>query len=737
MDGESQIGPGIRLLGSVDIVAGGVEIGGPKQQLVLALLAVHVGQVVPTDALVAGLWPSEPPASPERSLQVYVSKLRSLLDDAGIDGAIEHRGHGYVLEVEPEVVDARRFERLIREGIATLEHDAEQAGRLLRDALGMWGRPLGGLSDQPSLRAESARLEDLRLRGLEARIAADLELGRHDDVADELRRHTREHPLRERLWGQLMVALYRAGRQGEALEAYEAARRTLAEELGADPSPSLQRLHGRILEHDPGLTVGEPGPEPGAVVEQRSVDAPSVAVLPFEVIGAGEDVRFLALGLHNDLVTELSKVRDLTVISRTSVMGYQGTDKRVPEIARELDVGTIVEGAVQTAGSRFRLTVQLIDAPRDDHRWAQNYDRELTTEDLFALQTELTRDIARSLLTELSPATPLGDGDPAPTESLEAYRLVAEARQEFELKTGASFRRAVELYEEALELDHEYVQAWVGLADALASMDAYGHGDRHEVLPRAERAAHRALALDAGSAAARTSLGVLHVVHQDGPAAIQELDHALRIQPDQADAHNWHSWVSLLLGRAEAGYDHAVRAVQLDPRSAEAVAHLALAHAASGRPAEGLREARRAGELSPYATADLYQALCLSELGRHEEVRGVLEPLCEASPPAVPWSGYGAESMLALALIRSGEVGAARSLLSELDPVVDPFGVGLALVGLGEEDEAARSFARVDRFTAWPTLVVHHYFGELLASAPDLHARLVEEARRSWRAGQP
>ncbi|MDX1620784.1 MAG: BTAD domain-containing putative transcriptional regulator [Nitriliruptorales bacterium] len=737
MDDQSQSVPGIRLLGSVDIVADGVEIGGPKQQLVLALLAVHVGQVVPTDVLVAGLWPDEPPATPERSLQVYVSKLRSLLDDAGIDGSIEHRGHGYVLETDPDVVDAQRFERLTREGIAAIEEDAERAGQLLRDALGMWGRPLGGLSDQPGLRAESTRLEDLRLRGLEARIAADLEMGRHDDVADELRRYTRDHPLRERLWGQLMVALYRSGRQGEALEAYETARRTLAEELGADPSPALQRLHGRILEHDPGLAVPAPRQERGAAVEQRSKMRPSVAILPFEIIGAGEDIRFLALGLHNDLVTELSKVRELTVISRTSVMGYQGTGKRVPEIARELDVGTVVEGAVQTAGSRFRLTVQLIDAQRDDHRWAQNYDRELTTEDLFAIQTELTRDIARSLLTELSPDAQLVGEDRPPTGSLEAYRLAAEARQQFELKTGASFRRAVELYEQALELDPDYVQAWVGLADALASMDAYGHGDRHELLPRAERAAHRALALDPGSAAARTSLGVLHVVHQDGPAALRELGHALQIQPDHADAHNWHSWVSLLLGQAEAGFDHAVRAVELDPRSAEAVAHVALAHAASGRPADGLTEARRAGELSPYATADLYQALCLSELGRHEEVRRVLEPLSDVAPPAVPWSGYGAESMLALALIGLGQRGAARSVLSELDPAVDPFGFGLILLGLGDEDEAARSFARADRLTAWPTLVVHHYFGDLWARTPALHGGLVTAVRQSWRAVKP
>jgi TolB-like protein/class 3 adenylate cyclase len=141
---------------------------------------------------------------------------------------------------------------------------------------------------------------------------------------------------------------------------------------------------------------------PGGPGGERVEDARSVAVLPFEVVGSGEDAEFLASGLHSDLLTELSKVPELTVISRTSVLGYRGTDAPIPRIARELDVGTVIEGAVQAVGSRIRMTVQLIDGIHDAHRWAESYDRELTTENLFDIQTELAKHITESLHAELS-----------------------------------------------------------------------------------------------------------------------------------------------------------------------------------------------------------------------------------------------------------------------------------------------------------------------------------------------
>lgn len=316
----------LRLLGPVEIETPGAGLAGTKQRLALALLAIRAGQVVPTDLLVDLLWTDDPPTSPQRSLQVHLSNLRGVLDDAGLDAPIEHQGRGYVLRIPREAIDLHRFQDLVEAGAAKLEEDPRGARDDLNDALELWrGRPVGGLDDHPVLRTEIAHLESLRLRALEARIDADLATGDHHEVIGELQRLTGESPLRERSWGQLMIALYRSGRQAEALEAYERARRSLAEELGADPSPQLRELHERILRQDPGLEVGAQAAPSSRVIGEHAEDARSLAVLPFDVLGGTEDAQVLALGLHNDLLTELSRDPELKVISRTSVLRYAGT----------------------------------------------------------------------------------------------------------------------------------------------------------------------------------------------------------------------------------------------------------------------------------------------------------------------------------------------------------------------------------------------------------------------------
>ncbi|MDX1658897.1 MAG: BTAD domain-containing putative transcriptional regulator [Nitriliruptorales bacterium] len=268
---------GVRVLGPI-VLAGEADTspGGPKQRLVLAVLLSHLGRVVPTERLVTAVWGADAADSARRSLQVYVSNLRGVLDGRG---TIDNRDGGYVLEMPDGAVDAVVFEELVEEGIELVESDPYRAAQLLAAADKLWrGRPYGDLADERALQDDVARLEELRLRGLEGRIAAELSLGNHEQLISELRRLTSEHPLRERLWGQLMLALYRSGRQGQALEAYEEARGLLAEELGADPSRKLQDLHGRILRQDawldlgptPGGRSGEPATEP--VLSVRGYD---------------------------------------------------------------------------------------------------------------------------------------------------------------------------------------------------------------------------------------------------------------------------------------------------------------------------------------------------------------------------------------------------------------------------------------------------------------------------------
>ncbi len=268
---EQRVDVRFLVLGPVEVTTAdgdSLPVGGPKQRLVLALLVVAAGRVVPIDRLVTALWPEDAPADPRRSLQVYISNLRRTLDG---DVDVEHRDDGYVLHLDPEQVDALRFARLVDEGEERLADDPDHAATTLREALELWrGRPFGALADEPSLVAEVERLEELHRRGVERRIDADLALGLHAQLIGELRELTASFPLWEHLWFQLMTALHRSGRQAEALDAYERARQTLAEELGIDPSPRLQELHTKVLRQVPDPGRPESADEPSRVVTPPS-----------------------------------------------------------------------------------------------------------------------------------------------------------------------------------------------------------------------------------------------------------------------------------------------------------------------------------------------------------------------------------------------------------------------------------------------------------------------------------
>jgi DNA-binding SARP family transcriptional activator/DNA-binding beta-propeller fold protein YncE len=228
---------------------------------------LHANEVVSTDRLIDELWGDSPPESAANMLQGYVSHLRKTLEPGrprGQHQLLVSRTPGYVLEISPEQLDAGRFEQLVREGKRSLaEENAELAAEQLRTALGLWRGPaLADLAFEPFARAEIERLEELHLQALEDRIDADLVLGHHDDVVSELRELVDRYPLRERLRGQLMAALYRCGRQADALEVYRDGRTALTDELGIEPGPALRELEQAILQQDPKLGTPTPPPVP-------------------------------------------------------------------------------------------------------------------------------------------------------------------------------------------------------------------------------------------------------------------------------------------------------------------------------------------------------------------------------------------------------------------------------------------------------------------------------------------
>jgi DNA-binding SARP family transcriptional activator len=234
-----------RVLGPLEVVEDGqaLPLGGTKQRALLACLVLRANQLVSTDRLVEELWPHGAPRTAAKTIQVYISKLRKELGE----GRLVTHPPGYVLRVDPSELDLARFEALLEEARRV---DPRRAVEPLREALALWRGPaLADLAYEPFAQTEIARLEELRLAALEERIEADLATGRHAERVGELEALVADHPLRERLRGQLMLALYRSGRQAEALEVYQDARRTLVEELGLEPSVALQRLEKAILQH--------------------------------------------------------------------------------------------------------------------------------------------------------------------------------------------------------------------------------------------------------------------------------------------------------------------------------------------------------------------------------------------------------------------------------------------------------------------------------------------------------
>lgn len=269
-----------------------VAIGGPRVRALLALLLLDPGQVVTPERLIDGLYGEEPPSGAANALQSQVSRLRrGLRTETAAGDLVEFHPAGYRLVVDPDDVDAHRFERLAREGRRALNAgDHTEAATLLREAVGLWRGPaLADVSDTPFAEAQVARLEELRVATVEDRVAAELALGGHRDVVPELQKLVAAHPLRERPRGLLMRALYGSGRQAEALAEYEKARRLLVDELGADPSPELAAVHLAILRAEPEPTAS-PAPGPSSAESEPELVRPRLPAQLTSFVGRTDEL---------------------------------------------------------------------------------------------------------------------------------------------------------------------------------------------------------------------------------------------------------------------------------------------------------------------------------------------------------------------------------------------------------------------------------------------------------------
>ncbi|UCC81880.1 MAG: tetratricopeptide repeat protein [Gemmatimonadota bacterium] len=356
-------------------------------------------------------------------------------------------------------------------------------------------------------------------------------------------------------------------------------------------------------------------------------ELPAIAVLPFHNISPDPGDAYFADGMQEEIITQLQKVSGIVVISRTSTMRYREDPPPAPEIATQLGVDFILEGSARKAGERVRLTVQLIDAGRDVHLWADEYDRDLTAGDLFEIQSDLALRITGALAAEISPEEKARIEAP-PTLNLEAHDEYFRGRFEWNKRTPDGFSAAIGHFQRATELDPTFALAYAGLADAHVLMPVYLEEDvdSRASYHAAESAAQRALSLDPTLAEALVSLGGVRMrAHYDWVGAEARFLRAIELSPAYATAHHWYSLALSVLGRHEEALAEARRALQMDPLSVVINLNLAQNLRWAGDYEAAITQYERTLELSPeFPPSWLWLAESLLWARRFDDARHAL-----------------------------------------------------------------------------------------------------------------
>jgi TolB-like protein/Flp pilus assembly protein TadD len=343
---------------------------------------------------------------------------------------------------------------------------------------------------------------------------------------------------------------------------------------------------------------GEDTPTSAATPAAATDARPSIAVLPFENRSRLEDDAFFVDGIHDDILTQLSKIGAMKVIARTSVEQFRDTKLTTKEIGEKLGVTKVLEGGVQRSGDRVRVTVQLVDAMTDTHLWAESYDRELTAANIFAIQSEVAAAIAGALQTALTPAEQARAKE-VPTQNLQAWEAYQLGKQRMAKRTSADFADAERYFREAIDLDPKFALAYVGLADTLTLQIQYSGAPQESALSNAEKALAEALELDPNLAEAWASSGLIAHQRSQYDRAESMFRRALELNSNYAPARHWYSLVLDTVGRLDEALAQIQRAAELDPLSTVIKDVLAQNLASQGRFHEAEASYRRAITINP------------------------------------------------------------------------------------------------------------------------------------------
>jgi TolB-like protein/DNA-binding winged helix-turn-helix (wHTH) protein/Flp pilus assembly protein TadD len=387
----------------------------------------------------------------------------------------------------------------------------------------------------------------------------------------------------------------------------------------------------------------------------------SLAVLPLKNLSGDPTQEYLADGMTEALIGRLSRIHDLRVISRTSVMGFKDTRVSVPEIAKKLHVDAVVEGSVIREGSQVRVTVQLIRGATDAHIWAEEYQQEYRS--IFALQEEVTRTIAQQIKIRLTPQEQL-DLAGARAVDPQVHESYLKGRYYFNQRTEDSLNKSIEYFQQAIAKDPSYALAYCGLSDAYALLGFRGGVPSKDALSRAKAAALKAIALDDTLADPHASLAFIAETYEwDWATAEREYKRALELNPGDARAHHWYAGYLMYVGRFDEGIAEAKRARDLDPLSLPVNNALAGRLLVAGRIDEALQQLRETLEMNPHF-APAHQTLGWAYLnkGKHEEA-------IQEFQQALQLSGTGDKDImldLGFAYAASGNQEQAHKILAKL-----------------------------------------------------------------------
>jgi TolB-like protein/DNA-binding SARP family transcriptional activator len=607
----------LRTLGALDLRGSdGQELRAVLAQPKRAALLVYLALATPRgpqrrDTLLALFWPEQDTEHARNALSQAIHFLRRSL---GPEAVVANNGEGLGLEWKDFWCDAIAFE------------DAVDAGRL-SEALDLYrGDLLEGfhIADAPEfgrwLDTERARLAARYAKAVEA-IAEEREgAGDYEGAVRLLRKLATRDLYNSRVAIRLMRVLAAAGDRGGAIQHARVHETLLREDLDVAPTPEIAalvrqlqavQLEQHLVEEAPLLSpaIGKLAPTPlseatashpdrasrqrrlvgrrvaivaglaavfaaaGSVVALRTgAREPaiplirSLAVLPLENLSGDSVQGYFADGMHDALIGELARYRDLTVISRTSVIQYKGTKKRLPDIARELKVQGVIEGTILRDRERVRVNVQLLHGPSDRHVWAKSYERDLR--DILLLQSELAEAIARELHVITSPLARsqriTAKSDSVPRE-LQLRELYLRGRHAEQNRSLAGVQTAREYYRRAVQRDSTFALGYAGLAGVYGHMALYGYTRAGPALDTARMMAQRAVALDSSLPETRTALAVTLADSGQFEASEREFRRAIELSPSNAHAHYWYSILLVALGRGKEALREVQRAMELDP----------------------------------------------------------------------------------------------------------------------------------------------------------------------------